>query len=567
MHLLYGKSISGILCKDEPRLLKTGVFMSTQRSLVEKHSKYVLWGAVQVFILVLAFFHAGFLWLFLLTVPITYMGWVDITQKASALHRNFPVFARIRPLMEELRPFVRQYFLESELDALPIRRQYRTLIANRSEKKPDTIPFGSKVDMYEPGYEWIGHSINALDAHDMSPDLRVKVGGSDCRHPYDASILNISAMSFGALSENAIKALNQGAKLGGFAHNTGEGSITPHHLRGGDIVWQIGTGYFGCRDENGHFCPDTFAEKAHLPEVKMIEIKLSQGAKPGHGGILPATKNTPEIAAIRGVTVNTTVHSPSAHTAFVTPTELMEFIGKLRHLSDGKPIGFKLSIGRRSEFLAICRAMIETEILPDFITVDGGEGGTGAAPVEYSDSIGMPLREALAFVVDSLIGFDLKKHIRVIASGKVFTATHIVRNLSLGADMCNSARGMMIALGCIQSLQCNRNTCPTGIATQNPALFGALDVDDKATRIFNFHSETLKNVMDILSAAGLLHSSQLDRSCMYRRINELEIKRFDEIYPYPPVGCLLEPPYPERFDMEMLWAKAENYGHSGGKQF
>jgi glutamate synthase domain-containing protein 2 len=320
-------------------------------------------------------------------------------------------------------------------------------------------------------------------------------------------------MSFGALSKHAVLALNGGAKMGGFAHNTGEGGLGPCHLEpGGDLVWQIGTSYFGCRDEEGRFSADLFAEKATLPNVKMIEIKLSQGAKPGHGGILPAVKNTPEIAAIRGVKPFTEIDSPPTHSAFSTPREMMRFVGQLRELSDGKPVGFKLCVGRKSEFVALCKAMLESGTKPDFITVDGGEGGTGAAPLEYTNSVGMPLREGLAFVVDCLVGFDLKKDIRVIAAGKVLSGFHVVRLLAIGADLCNSARGMMLALGCIQSLECNKNTCPTGVTTQDPDLYEGLNITDKTQRVANFHKATVHSVMELLAAAGLRDPGQLPRS-------------------------------------------------------
>jgi glutamate synthase domain-containing protein 2 len=352
-------------------------------------------------------------------------------------------------------------------------------------------------------------------------------------------------MSFGALSRNAILALNGGARDGNFYHNTGEGGISPYHLEsGGDLVWQIGTGYFSCRDEAGKFSAQAFAEKAALPNVKMIEIKLSQGAKPGHGGILPADKNTAEIAAIRGVPVATQVDSPPTHGAFSTPQDLLEFIAELRELSAGKPVGFKLSVGRKSEFIAICKAIIHSEIVPDFITVDGGEGGTGAAPLEYTNSVGMPLREALAFVDDCLTGFGLRQHIRIIVSGKVLTGFHLVKNLALGADICNSARGMMLALGCVQSLTCNSNHCPTGVATQNPRLYRGLVVANKRQRVSQYHRKTVHATAELIASAGLSHTSELTRTHIYRRINQETVQRYDEIFPYLNTGSLLsrEPP-------------------------
>ncbi len=391
---------------------------------------------------VLAYFWSPALWAFAVITPLVICGVYDMLQTRHTLWRNFPVVGRGRWIMEALRPPLHQYFVESETEGGPVSRMFRTVVYQRAKRELDTVPFGTKVDVYRVGYEWMDHSLGALQEKDIDHDLRVMIGGPDCTQPYNASLFNISAMSFGALSNNAILALNGGAKLGGFAHNTGEGSISPHHLeKGGDLIWQIGTGYFGCRTKEGTFSEELFKEKVNHQNVKMVEIKLSQGAKPGHGGILPAHKNTPEIASIRNVKPYTQVDSPPTHTAFSTPLEMMHYIKKLRELSGGKPIGFKLCIGRRSEFVAICKAMIETGIKPDFITVDGGEGGTGAAPIEYTNSVGMPLRDGLAFAVDCLMGFDLKKDIKVIVSGKILTGFHIVKNLALGADLCNSARG------------------------------------------------------------------------------------------------------------------------------
>jgi glutamate synthase domain-containing protein 2 len=367
-------------------------------------------------------------------------------------------------------------------------------------------------------------------------------------------------MSFGALSPHAVLALNLGARRGGFAHNTGEGGISPYHLEhGGDLVWQIGTGYFGCRDRQGRFSPERFAEQARLDVVKMVEIKLSQGAKPGHGGILPATKNTPEIARIRGVEPHTRVVSPALHSAFSTPLELMEFIARLRELSGGKPVGIKLSIGRESEFLSLCKAMVESGIHPDFITVDGGEGGTGAAPLEYTNSIGMPLREALALVVNCLIGFGLRDQVKVIASGKIFTGFHLVKHLALGADLCNSARGMMFALGCVHSLSCNSNRCPTGVTTQDPRLYRGLVVEEKARRVARYHAGTVRATAEIIASAGLRHPRELNRSHIHRRVSQREVRRYDEIYPYIPEGSLLGESIPAAMRLAMAEADARSF--------
>jgi glutamate synthase domain-containing protein 2 len=499
------------------------------------------------------------LWSLVLILPLLLLGIYDRLQTEHAIRRNFPLFGRGRWLMEALRPFMRQYFAESEVDGVPINRMYRSLVYQRAKGANETVPFGTRVDTYRTGYEWISHSLAAIDVAQVE-DLRVQVGGPDCRRPYSASIFNISAMSFGALSCNAILALNQGAKEGGFAHNTGEGGITPYHLEhGGDLVWQIGTGYFGCRDAKGQFCAEVFQEKAQLPAVKMIEIKLSQGAKPGHGGILPARKNTPEIAAIRGVEPGTLVDSPPVHSAFDSPLGLVRFVAQLRELSDGKPVGFKLAIGHRSEFVAICKAMVETGVCPDFITVDGGEGGTGAAPLEYTNSVGMPLREALVFVVDCLNGFDLKRHIRVIASGKILSGFHLVKNLAAGADMCNSARGMMLALGCVQSLTCNSNRCPTGITTQDPRLYRGLVVPDKALRVARFHTRTVYATADLISSAGLRHTRELNRTHIHLRVSQDRTLRYDQIFPCVKPGSLLTGPIPDAFALHMQEASPERF--------
>jgi len=499
-------------------------------------------------------------WLLVIVLPLSALGVYDMLQTKHALWRTFPVVGHIRWLVEFIRPYLRQYLFESETNGQPISRMFRSVIYQRAKGDRDTIPYGTKVDTLRVGYEWIGHSLAARPLTENTPDPRVIIGGADCKHPYSSSIFNISAISFGALSGNAIKALNKGAKLGGFSQNTGEGSVSCHHLKyGGDLIWQIGTGYFGCRDKQGNFSADKFAKTARLDAIKMIEIKLSQGAKPGHGGILPAHKNTIEIAQIRDVEAGVTINSPPTHCAFSTPLQMMYFIAQLRQLSGGKPVGFKLCIGRRSEFFAICKAMVATGIKPDFITVDGGEGGTGAAPLEYSNSVGMPLREGLSFVCDALLGFALKDDIKVIASGKIFTGFHIVKNLALGADICNSARGMMIALGCVQSLVCNTNKCPTGVATQDPTLENGLVVKDKACRVAMFHDKTVKAAMEIIASAGLECSSQLNRSHIYRRTSQTDILRYDQIYPYPLESSLLGDAYPQRFAQEMAESSVQSF--------
>ena len=491
-------------------------------------------------------------WIIVPYAFIVAVGFYDMKQTKHALWRNFPLLGRFRWVLEEMRPPIRQYFIESDIDGVPFNRQTRGLVYRRSKKMMSTIPFGTKVDLYRPGYEWIGHSLQAIDSHTLDQSPRVLVGGANCSQPYSASVLNISAMSFGALSANAVMALGNGAKIGGFAHNSGEGGLSQYHLStGADIIWQIGTGYFGCRDKEGLFDPEKFKEKANLPNIKMIEIKLSQGAKPGHGGILPADKNTPEIAEVRGIKPYTQVDSPPKHSAFESVQGLLEFVQKLRELSSGKPIGFKLAIGRKEEFIAICRAMHDSGIKPDFITVDGGEGGTGAAPVEYTNSVGMPLREALVFVVDTLVGFGLREDIKIIASGRIIDGMDMVKVMAVGADLCASARGMMFSLGCIQALQCHKNKCPTGIATQDKSLSSALVVSDKKLRVANFHQETLKSFVEIYASAGLTEPSQLNRTHIFYRIDQTQYRRYDELFTPLNRGDLLHKPYPREYEHYM----------------
>ena len=506
-------------------------------------------------------FALPFAWIFLL-LSCTLLGFAvfDTFQTQHTILRNFPLIGRMRWTIESLRPYIQQYIIESDTGGAPISRMFRSIVYQRSKNSRDTVPFGTQLDTYADGYEWIGHSLSAMDVKEMSDDPRVTIGGPLCEKPYSASVLNISAMSFGSLSSNAVVALNKGACKGRFYHNTGEGGLTPYHLEhGGDIVWQIGTGYFGCRTQDGHFDKAKFKEKARLDNVKMIEIKLSQGAKPGHGGILPAHKNTQEIATIRGVTAGTQVDSPPRHTTFSTPLEMMDFIAELRMLSDGKPIGFKLALGRKSEFIAICKAMVETQVYPDFITVDGGEGGTGAAPLEYTNSVGFPLREALAFVDDCLVGFDIRDNIKIIASGKIITAFQLVKNLSLGADLCNSARGMMLALGCVQSLSCNTNRCPTGVATQDPRLVKGLDVADKSERVYRFHKKTITAVLELLSSTGHYSTTDLNRTHIFRRIDPSSVLRYDEIFPLVKKGAFLKGDPPDDYKLHIEEASAESF--------
>ncbi|MFK7933180.1 MAG: FMN-binding glutamate synthase family protein [Saprospiraceae bacterium] len=486
------------------------------------------------------FVSPNFLWWLVIIVPLVIIGGYDMVQKKHAIMRNYPIFGRGRYLMEELRPKLYQYFIESDTSGTPINRISRAVVYQRAKDVKDTTPFGTQLNVYDEGYEWMNHSIAAKDAHDLEKHPRIRVGGQACKQPYDLSLFNVSAMSYGSLSANAIAALNGGAKIGGFAHNTGEGSISSHHENGGDLIYQVGTGYFGCRSKDGNFSPELFEEISQRSYVKMIELKLSQGAKPGHGGILPAKKNNKEIAKIRNVEPNTAVHSPPYHKAFNTPIGLLKLLQQMRELSGGKPVGFKLCVGNKSEFIAICKAMLQTGIKPDFISVDGGEGGTGAAPPEFSNSVGTPYREGLAFVHDCLTGFDLRKEIKLIASGKMVTSFDIVRALALGADATYSARAMMLALGCIQALLCNQNTCPTGVTTHDPELTAGLVVSDKKVRVANYHRETIESLMELTAAAGLEHPQQFQRQHIYRRTNFNQTKRYNAIFPEMPTGALLD---------------------------
>lgn len=508
------------------------------------------------------FVHPLWFWCLAVVVPISIWGFYDMSQTRHAIARNFPIVGRTRYVAEFLRPKLYQYFVESDTDGRPFHRIDRSMIYQRAKNQVDTMPFGTQLDLYAEGYEWMNHSIAALDKKDMNTDIRVLVGGPQCKQPYSLSVLNVSAMSFGSLSKNAILALNGGAKMGNFAHNTGEGSISPYHLEpGGDIIYQVGTGYFGCRAEDGGFDPEAFRATVAPPQVRMIELKLSQGAKPGHGGILPAQKNTPEIAAIRKIQPGVDVDSPPYHRAFNDPEGLLRLLQQMRELSDGRPVGFKLCVGNPHEFLCICKAMLKTGIYPDFITVDGGEGGTGAAPVEFSNFVGMPFREAVAFVHNALLGFGLRKHIRIIASGHIVSGFDIYRAHALGADACNAARAMMIALGCIQALECNKNTCPTGVATQDAFLMKGLVVENKTVRVYNYHKKTVGSFVELMAGAGMDNPSKISRRSISRRVLMNQVKRYDEIYPYLPEACLLQPettPNDWKDMMEMASAEAWN---------
>ncbi|KPN71715.1 FMN-binding glutamate synthase family protein [Neisseria sp. 83E34] len=477
-------------------------------------------------------------WLFIISLSFTALGIHDVTQKRRAILRNYPIGGHIRFLLENFRPEIRQYFLEDDQEQVPFSRQQRSLVYQRAKNLDSTTAFGSINDLNKTGSEWFLHSGNSHKISDSK--FRVHVGNERCLQPYDLSVFNISAMSFGALSAAAIEALNKGAKMGGFAHDTGEGSISPYHQKhGGDLIWELGTGYFGCRDEQGNFNPETFAKRAALEQVKMIEIKLSQGAKPGKGGVLPASKITEEISKTRDVPMGIDCISPPSHPAFSTPRELVKFWQQLRELSGGKPVGFKLCIGMPWEFMAIVKAMMEEDNYPDFIVVDGAEGGTGAAPVEFMDSLGMPLVDALIFVQNTLVGAGIRDKIKIGVSGKIVSGFDIAKMMSLGADWCNSARGFMFAVGCIQSRSCHTNKCPTGVATQDPSRQKALDVPDKSERVKNFHANTLKALAEIVGSTGLTHPSQLKPHHIVRRQPDGWIKLLSEHYQFIEPGSLI----------------------------
>ena len=499
----------------------------------------------------------AWLWpLALLAGALSLLGLHDLLQTRHAVLRNYPVLGHIRYLVESIRPEIRQYLLEGDAEQLPFSRSQRSLVYARAKNEPADRPFGTQSDVYQTGFEFISHSMLPA-AHGNPDDFRVTIGGPQCRQPYSASVFNISAMSFGSLSANAIRALNKGARMGNFAHDTGEGSISPYHREhGGDLIWELGSGYFGCRTEDGAFDPQRFAAQAQQPQVRMIEIKLSQGAKPGHGGILPQHKITAEIAAVRGIPRDRDCVSPARHSAFGTPIELLQFIARLRELSGGKPVGFKFCLGHPWEFMAIAKAMVVTGILPDFIVVDGKEGGTGAAPLEFSNHIGVPLREGLLFVHNTLVGLNLRDKIRIGASGKIISAFDIASVLAIGADWANSARGFMFAIGCIQSQSCHTNKCPTGVATQDPLRQRALAVPDKAQRVFNYHRNTLKALAEMLAAAGLSHPSELEPRFLVRRLSATEIQLYSQMHVYLKPGELLDGTVQGEFYRRM-WAMAQ----------
>ena len=517
-----------------------------------------LWGfalCAALFVLssVATVWNHGWFWAVPVFGALVAVGIYDIMQRRRAVSRNYPVLAHFRYFLESIGPEIRQYFIERDTEENPFSRLQRSIVYQRAKGERDTRPFGTQVDVYANDYEWINHSMRPTEI--ATHDFRIVIG-PDCAQPYSASVFNISAMSFGSLSGNAIRALNSGAKMGNFYHDTGEGSISRHHrANGGDLTWEVASGYFGCRNPDGTFSEEKFIEAARDPQVKMIEIKLSQGAKPGHGGVLPAAKVSAEIAEARGVPQGVDCISPAKHSAFSTPIGLLQFVARLRDLSGGKPTGFKLAIGHPWEWFGIAKAMRQTGILPDFIVVDGGEGGTGAAPMEFIDHVGVPLREALLLVHNTLVGLELRGRIRIGAAGKITSAYDLARIIALGADWGNAARGFMFAIGCIQSQSCHTDRCPTGIATQDPLRQKALDVDTKAMRVFRFHQNTLRALKELLAAAGLNHPQELGPEHIISRVSPTEVRSLASLYKYLEPGALLHG-VPEHAVFKDFWESA-----------
>ena len=484
------------------------------------------------------------------------LGWHDVRQQSHSVLRNYPVLGHVRFLLESIRPEIRQYLLEDDQDEEPFSRDARSLVYQRAKGQEDARPFGTKKRVYEGGYSWVTHSVQPKHIEDT--DFRISIGGKACKQPYSASIYNISAMSFGSLSANAISALNKGAALGGFAHDTGEGGISSYHREGnGDLIYEIGSGYFGCRAEDGSFSPEKFAQQATRDQIKMIEVKLSQGAKPGHGGMLPAAKITEEIALARGIPMGKDCVSPASHSAFSTPIEMMQFLGQLRELSGGKPVGFKLCIGHQREFMCMVKAMLETDIIPDFIVVDGTEGGTGAAPLEFANHVGMPMVEGLTFVHNTLRGAGIRKQVKLGAAGKIISAFDIARALALGADWCNSARGFMFAIGCIQAQACHTNHCPVGVATQDPLRARALDPIHKSQRVARFHRNTLAALGEMTGAAGLSDPSGFLPHHLMQRQSDRSMVQGNKAFPYLPEGFLIDPDAADHMGYKDRWSRAK----------
>jgi len=514
------------------------------------------YAALQTLTVLLAQHHDLFWVVAGLVFALGLLGLHDMTQRRHAVLRNFPVIGHMRYLLEMVRPEISQYFIESNLDGAPFHREARSVVYQRAKGELDTVPFGTQRDVYAVGYEWIGHSILARHAAQEVP--RVQIGAGP--RAYSASLLNVSAMSYGSLSDRAVEALSRGAAQGDFALNTGEGGVSPYHLAGGaDLVWQLGTGYFGARASDGTFDVARYRDTVAQPAIKMVELKLSQGAKPGHGGILPAAKLTEEIASIRGVPMGHDVLSPPAHSRFDSPVGLLEFVAELREEAGGRPVGIKLCVGQAWELLALCKAMDREGITPDFIAVDGGEGGTGAAPLEFSNRVGAPMVDGLMFVHNALVGFDLRDRVKVLATGKIMTGFTMARALALGADLCASARGMMLALGCIQARRCNSNHCPVGVATQDPRLVAGLDVRDKAPRAANFQRETVRSLLDLCGAAGLDGPAQLGPQHVNRRVSATEVRSYRALYPWLDPGALRAEPVPQVFEQAWRRAAADSF--------
>lgn len=499
-----------------------------------------------------------FAWPLVLLLPLSLLGVYDLIQPQHSILRNYPLMGHFRFIFEYIRPEIRQYLIEDERDPLPFSRDQRAIVYQRAKNASDMRPFGTVLDTGAIGYGWVSHSVMPVEIENA--DFRITIGGSECTQPYNASILNISGMSFGAIGRNAILALNTGAKAGGFAHDTGEGSISPYHREGGgDIIWQIATGYFGCRTPEGRFDPDLFAKTAADPQVKMIELKLSQGAKPGHGGVLPKAKITPEIAATRLIDATHDCISPSRHSAFSTPLEMLHFIRQLRALSGGKPVGIKMCVGHRFEVLALIKAMLETGIRPDFIVIDGGEGGTGAAPMELSNHVGLPLTEGLSFMHNVLTAAGLRDDLKLGASGKMISAFDFCRIHALGADYVMAARAFMFSLGCVQARACHTNKCPTGITTQDKHRQRALVVADKAPRVASYHRNTLGAIAQVIGAAGLSHPQDLRPWHIHIRSATGAVVRGDAAYPHLPRGALLSGEVDERLKREWDRAAADSF--------
>jgi glutamate synthase domain-containing protein 2 len=527
-------------------------------ALSRRYVAFSLTLASTIALLPLSFVHPLWAALFVVGVALSAVGVHDLVQTHHSILRSYPIIAHLRFMFEDMRAEIRQYFFENDTEGVPFSRNKRAIVYQRAKGALDKRPFGTLLDVYATAHEWLNHSMSPTDP--AREPFRVTVGGPHCTKPYSASILNISGMSFGAISANAVRALNIGAKKGNFAHDTGEGGVSRYHQEGGgDLVWQIGSGYFGCRAEDGGFSPSLFEMQAELEQIRMIEIKMSQGAKPGHGGVLPGAKVTAEIAAARGVQPGVDCVSPPRHQAFATPLALLAFIGELRRRSGGKPIGMKLCVGHPWEFLGVCKAMLETGDAPDFIVVDGAEGGTGAAPLEFVDHMGMPLRDGLMFVHNALIGTNLRDKIRLGASGKVTSAFDMARLMALGADWCNAARGFMFAIGCIQAQSCHTGRCPTGVATQDKIRQRSLVVPDKAERVYQFHHSTLEALAEVVAAAGLHHPSELKPCHLSKRVSANLVQSYDRLYHFLEPGELIEGTVDPRFAGAWKRARADSF--------